>query len=147
MTWVQFLVKSLNLLIFFSYPIRLIRQELWKNSIVRETICARLSLFINFSYPRGFLSVADLRVALPTTVENFLNFTQFFGKFVKIIGLCPLPWGLAPILRGVLESIRNSYYSFWPNTSEKVAGWLGRKRWHIILAQSVSEKVAGWLGV
>ena len=31
----------------------------------------------------------------PPTVQNFLNFMQFFGKFAKIIGLRPLPGGSA----------------------------------------------------
>ena len=32
----------------------------------------------------------------PPTVQNFLNFMQFFGKFDKIIGWRPLSGGLAP---------------------------------------------------
>ena len=36
------------------------------------------------------------RRAPSPTVQNFLNFMQFFGKFGKIIGRHPLPGGLAP---------------------------------------------------
>ena len=34
--------------------------------------------------------------AHPPTVQNFLNFMQFLGKFIKIIGRRPLPGGLTP---------------------------------------------------
>ena len=48
----------------------------------------------------GWAAVADLRRgapgAGPPTDQNFLSFMQFFGKFAKIIGLRPLPGGLAP---------------------------------------------------
>ena len=46
------------------------------------------------------ITVADLRGGAPgvcpPTVQNFLNFMQFFRNFGKIIGRHPLPEGLAP---------------------------------------------------
>ena len=39
----------------------------------------------------------------PPTVQNFLDFMQFFGKFDKIICWRPPPEGWRPLLQGILD--------------------------------------------